>query len=100
MYSSSNLNVPNSLYTDIAFFSPSKIDMHMNKVSMQEQVQGMKMRVECKREKKRMSVDIFGKKEVYLVPSACQHLIINTFAFADTKVNDQTKEWQLESHVC
>ena len=100
MYSSSNLNVPNTLYTDIAFFSPSKIAMNVNKVSMQEQVQGIKIRVERKREKKRMSVDIFGKKEVYLVPSACQNLIINTFAFADTKVNDQTKEWQLESHVC
>ena len=66
--------------------------MHVNKVSAQEQVQGMRTRVEGKREKKRMSVDIFGKKEVYLVPFACQNLIINTFAFADTKVNDQAKE--------
>ena len=66
--------------------------MHVNKVSVQELVQGMRMRVECKKEKKRMSVDIFRKKEVYLVPPACQHLIINTFEFADTKINDQTKE--------
>ena len=62
--------------------------MHVNKASTQEQVQGM----ECKREKKRMSVDNFGKKEVYLVPSTCQHLIINISKFADTNVNDQTKE--------
>ena len=38
VYSSSNLNVPNSLYTDIAYFSLSKIDMHVNKVSTQELV--------------------------------------------------------------
>ena len=72
--------------------------MHVNKVSTQELVQGIKMRVECKREKKKMSVDIFGKKEVYLVPSACQHLIINTFAFADTKVFIEVS--RLLNHIC
>ena len=69
MYSSSNLNVPNSLYTDIAYFSLSKIDMHVNKVSTQELVQGMRMRVEGKREKKRMSVDTFRKKRGLFSPS-------------------------------
>lgn len=69
VYSSSNLNVPNSLYTDIAFLSLSKIDMHVNKVSVQELVQGMRMRVECKKEKKRMSVDIFRKKRGLFSPS-------------------------------
>ena len=51
--------------------------MHVNKVSAQELVQGMRMRVECKREKKRMSVDIFRKKKVYLVPPACQGCLEN-----------------------
>ena len=68
MYPSSNLNVPNSLYTDIAFFSLSKHDMHVNKVSTQELVQGMRMRLEPKREKKRMSVDISGKKRGLFSP--------------------------------
>ena len=68
MYSSLNLNVPNSLYTDNAFFSLLKTDMHVNKASTQEQVQGVRMRVkqEGKREKKRMSVDIFREKKRFI----------------------------------